>query len=226
MSIVASAGRSLYKLSYQISPIILVNGLAENITEQMLPIVALTQSVDFATGLLSGSINIDEFLCHFEVIPGGNLISNQVGQYPFANQAVAANAIIAQPLRVALHMKCPVNTDGGHLSKFVTLSALKGALDYHIQLGGTFTVVTPSFIYDNCLLLDLKDVSNSQSKQVQNAWQWEFYRPLIAVSQTETAQSSLISKLTNGDRVISPSWSGLSQSISPTITNTIQGLLK
>lgn len=226
MSIIASAGRSLYKLSYEISPIILVNGLAESIPGKMLPIVALTQSVDFAAGLLSGSVNVDDFLCHFEVIPGGNLISNQVGMYPFANQMAAANAIIVQPLRVALHMKCPVNTDGGHLAKFVTLTALKGALDYHIQLGGMFTVVTPSYIYENCLLMDLKDVSNSQSKQVQNAWQWEFFKPLVSAAQADLAQSSLISKLTNGDKVTTPSWSGLSNSISPTAANTIQGLLK
>ena len=50
--------RELYRLGFEISPVILCNGVAEAIPGGMLPIVALTQSASFVTGLIGGAINL------------------------------------------------------------------------------------------------------------------------------------------------------------------------
>ena len=43
--------REMYKLGFEISPVILCDGIAQAIPGGMLPIVALTQSASFVTGL-------------------------------------------------------------------------------------------------------------------------------------------------------------------------------
>src|SRR5690242_11026591 len=98
----------------------LVDGIASAIPGQMLPIISITEAINFTAGLLSGGAgtdlsdpNLDNFFANFEPIPGARLISQQVGHYPFANQAVAANAVIPQPLPVSLLMKCPARPPGG-----------------------------------------------------------------------------------------------------------------
>ena len=50
--------REMYKLGFEISPVILCGGIAQAIPGGMLPIVALTQSASFVTGLLGGAINL------------------------------------------------------------------------------------------------------------------------------------------------------------------------
>jgi hypothetical protein len=50
-----SAAHIAFALSYQISPIILTNGIATNIPGGMLPIIALSQSQGFEDGVLGGS---------------------------------------------------------------------------------------------------------------------------------------------------------------------------
>jgi hypothetical protein len=223
-------GRSAYQLGFEISPIILTEGLAKMLPGHMLPIVTILQAGSLVTGLLSGEINLglDDFFCHFVPLPGSTLIQNQVGMYPFANIDTAANAIIKQPLNVSLIMNCPVNKEAGYISKFMTISALKGSLEYHISLGGSFIVATPSYIYTDCLLISLEDASNGESLQAQNAWRWDFIKPLVTMSDALNAQSSLMGKLSGKNMVTSPSWSGLGTAIAPTlfpqITNLVGGL--
>lgn len=208
--------RTLFQLGYQISPIILTGGLAAFIPGGMLPIVALTQSGNFVLGLLQGnvSLNLDSFFAQFRPLPGTTLVNNQIGKYPFANQAVAANAIIAQPLNVSLSMACPANTQGGYVSKLMTMSALKTALDAHNSAGGTYTVATPSYIYTNCILTNLRDVSAGTGKQVQTEWQWDFEQPLVSQSGAAQALSGLMSKIGGGLPFNGiPAWSGIESSV-------------
>src|SRR5579859_6827529 len=96
-------GLAAYKLSFQLSPIIFVGGIAQNIPFQMLPIIAITEALNFTIGLLSGGdpIDLDNFFANYQPMPGSTLIDNQYGQYPFANQSVAANALITNPLRIS-----------------------------------------------------------------------------------------------------------------------------
>ena len=193
-------GKAIYRLGFEISPVILTNGVATLIPYGMLPIVAITQAAGLVDGLINGNLpdDLDRFFAHFRPLPGATLISNDLGRYPFANQSVAANAIITQPLRVSLRMDVPVNQPGGHTTKFITFLALKALLDLHVSQGGTFSVATPTYIYTNGILMNLSDESNPDSDIPQNAWRWDFEFPLITLSQAAAAQSSLMSKLTSG----------------------------
>lgn len=190
--------QSVYKLAYEISPIILQNGLASAMGG-LLPIIAITEAANFTASLLHGKnpLNLDNFFGHFRPLPGSTLIDNEIGEYPFANQAYAANAIIAKPLKISMLMNCPANVNGGYISKMITFTALKAALDSHIQKGGTFVVATPSYIYLNCLLESLVDVSRPDSQQPQNAWQFQFTQPLISQGPQNTL-SSLMNSLESG----------------------------
>lgn len=204
-----STPRTIFQLGFDISPIILTAGIASFIPGEMLPIVALTEGPNFLTGLLSGNIetSLDNFFAHFIPLPGTTLIDNQIATYPFANQAIAANATITQPLRVSLRMVCPVKETFGYATKLATMSALQAAIAEHTNLGGLYTVATPSFIYTNCLLTQLRDVSTGETRQSQVTWQWDFIQPLVSLQQAQAAQDALMTKLTNG-LPTDGSWSG------------------
>lgn len=208
---------TVFKLGFEISPIILTGGgIATNMPGGMLPIVAITEAANFATGLLDGGtdMSLDAFFAHWVPIPGGTLINNQFGKYPFANQSVAANAVITQPLQISMKMICPVKSAGGYAAKLVTITALQAALAAHGAGGGTYTVATPSFLYTNCLLLDVKDISGGESKQAQTVWQFDFEQPLITLASAQAAQNSLMSQITNGTPISgTPAWSGLGNSV-------------
>lgn len=222
-----SAGLDAFTLAFQISPIALVGGLAQNIPGQMLPIVALTQAADFTLGLLSGTsspTNLLGYFAHFRPMPGGTLIDFQIANYPFANQAVAANAIIAQPLQVSMLMVCPAEGDLGYAAKFATMNGLRTSLQQHSSSGGTYTLITPSSIRPNGILLGLRDASNAESKQPENAWQWDFTFPLLTLQAAQQVQNSLMSKITGGTAINgTPAWSGLSAPTSATGANSIVG---
>jgi len=212
----ASPGLVAFQLSFQVSPIILVDGVAGSMAGGMLPIISITEAINFPLGLLSGgdTPSLDNFFATYRPIPGGSLVSNAIGKYPFANQSVASNAIISQPKRISLLMTCPVRESLGYASKLATMMSLQSTLSQHCNSGGTFIVATPSYFYTSCLLLDLVDVSGPQSKQAQTQWQWNFEQPLLTQAQADAAQNSLMSKITQGTSFSStPSWSGLSQTV-------------
>lgn len=187
-----------YKLSYNLSPIILTGGSAGLIPGRMLPLLAVTESLNFVTGLLgSADIDLDNFFAVFDPVSGSKLIDQQYATYPFANQKVAANSGIAQPLRISLKMTCPAKGPAGALAKIAILNALKATLDNHINNGGTFNVVTPAYIYTNCLLLDLTDVTTNV-KQPQSEWVWNFFQPLLTQDQADAAQNTMMSRISGG----------------------------
>lgn len=210
-----TAAEAAWKLTFQLSPIILTNGIAQNIPGGMLPIISLTEALNFTEGLLSGSdINLNNFFANFRPVPGGSLIDNQFGQYTFANQAVAANSIIAQPLRISMEMVCPVRLPAGYPAKLATITALQTALASHNNQGGTYTVATPSYLYTNCLMTAMRDVSNPDSQQAQNAWQLDFWQPLLTLAQAQQTQNGLLSKISNGLPINGvPTWSGIDPTI-------------
>lgn len=212
-----------FQLSYEISPIILTGGSSSGVPGGMTPIVSILQPGAFSDGLPGDGdpfMSLDDYFARFVVLPGGTLIENTVGEYPFANQAVAANAIIAQPLKVSLLMICPVR-DGGYSQKLSTITSMKSSIDDHVNQGGTFTVATPAFLYTNMLLLNVTDVTDGESKQVQLAYQWNFYKPLLTLEDAEAAQNNLMSKISGGTPVDGdpPQWSGTP----PTVGNPTSG---
>lgn len=212
-------GYEAFKLGFEISPIILTNGIANPIPGTMLPIIAITESLNFVTGLVSGGdpLDLDDFFAHFVPLPGSTLVDQALGQYPFANQAVAANAVIANPLQVSLKMICPVKGPQGYATKLATMTALKATLAKHNSMGGTYTVATPAQIYTSCILLRLVDASSGESAQAQNTYQWDFERPLLTQEDADAAQNTLMQKLTNGVPLIgsggSLSWSGVATAV-------------
>lgn len=191
-------GLVAWKLAFQLSPIVLVNGWAANFPYGMLPIIAITEAANFPLGLLSGgNVNLDRFFANYQPLPGSSLIEQDVGEYPFANQAVAANAVITRPRTVSMVMVCPAQNRFGYWERLAIITALKEVFDRHNSSGGTYIVATPSYIYTNCLMLRMVDTSVGSTKQPQNAWQIDFRRPLITIEEASAAQSGLINLISS-----------------------------
>lgn len=211
-----SPGQAAYKLTFQLSPIIMTGGIASLIPGGMLPLVSISQAIDFTFGLLSGSsdTDLDNFFANYQPLPGATLIDNQIGMYPFANQAVAANAIIAQPLKVSLMMIAPARDSGGYATKLATMMAMQSSFSQHNAQGGLYTVCTPSFFYTDCIMTGMIDVTPGASKQVQMAWRFDFVKPLVTLAQAAEAQGTLMSKISGGTAFDGPpSWSGLGTTV-------------
>lgn len=216
---------SVFKLSYQISPVILVDGLASLIPGGMLPIVTLTEGTNFITGLLTGRApkSLDDFYAHWRPLSGTQFVRQEIGSYPFANQAVAANATIQQPLPVSMLMACPARGDGAYLSKLMTMQSLFAAINQHNNSGGTYAIAMPSGLITGLILRSITDVSGDDAGQVQSMFRWDFEKPLISDAQAQQALSSLMSKLSGG--VATPlSWSGLSSSVGTTVSAAASGV--
>lgn len=216
MSIDLSQGyRQQYELAFQVSPIILSGGIAANYQGQLLPITFLTGGP---------AENLDDAFAHYFPLPGSTLISQAVGMYPFANQQIAANATIQQPLTLSMLMIAPVNQDGGFLTKLSTFSSLQQSLAKHNASGGTYIVATPAYVYENLLLTSMVDASPELSaednKQVQIMFQLDFIQPLLTAAAAASAQSALLQKITNGQQIVgTPSWSGNTASSPANLTN-------
>lgn len=208
-------GSAQFQYTYQINPISLQGGIAENMP-QGLSILNLLQSANFPSGVLSSSkpLNLDDYFANFVPVSGGTLSENEVGLYPFANAQVAANAVIAQPLRISLRMICPARGAGGYSSRRAVFQNLKDQLDIHNSSGGTYTVATPAFTYTNCLLLKLEDQSPGQTKQMQMEWRWDFFQPLLTEQQAQVSLNNMMNKITKATRWVNqPAWSGIDPTV-------------
>lgn len=188
-----SFGQAAYKLAFEISPITLTGGIAGGMSGGALPLPALLSG----GGPLGGGDGLDSSFANFYPIPGSTLITNMVGEYPFANQAIAANAVIKMPLMVSLLMRCPVNA-GTYWQKLGIMTGLQNTLANHCAQGGLFTVATPSFYYTGCILVDLQDVSGGETNQAQMAYRWDFRRPLVALEGNGGSPNSFTGLLGSG----------------------------
>lgn len=196
--------KEAYKLAFSVSPIILTGGLADNLPGSSLPIVAVLQALTFgvqgvATLVGQGSLSsaITPFAT-FEPTSGSNLIASQLASYPFASRAVAGNAQITVPLQVGMRMVAPAQGEGGYALKTASFMMMKSILDQHIALGGLFDVITPSYLYKGCVLLDLRDATGGQTKQKQIEWVWQFQQPLTQEQQLTQVMSNLMGKISGG----------------------------
>lgn len=187
----------------------LTHGLAENVYGGMIPIISLTDPGNFPDGLLgeSGNLSLDDFFAHYVPVDA-SLVDQEVALYPFANQAVAANAIIVNPLSLALRMICPVKDKGGYSRLISIMANLQAQLTKHNLAGGTYTVATPSLIYTECLLRRFVQVSQGPT-QAQSEWRWDFMQPLLTLSQSVQSQNNLMNKLSAATAFKgAPTWSG------------------
>jgi hypothetical protein len=187
-----STEQTAFSLVYEISPIILIDGLAQYFPFGVLPITVLTELFDIP-GIENG-----EFFAHFKPISGGTLAEWEVAEYPFASMQVAANAVIQQPLKISMMMVCPAQNGGGYLIKQAILTALQTAIQNHLLSGGSFTVITPAYTYTNCLLTSIRDITPISDKQVQYVFQWDFVQPLITASGAQQVLGNLMNKFENG----------------------------
>nr|WP_254867040.1 hypothetical protein [Salmonella enterica] len=144
------------------------------------------------------------------------MVDYDIGRYPFANQAVAANALLSQPLRIPMLMDAPVNENTGAMTKLVTLSSLQAALQAHASLGGTFIVATPGIIYSNCILRTVRDVTGSNDALPQRQWLWDFEQPLLSETGAEQAINSYLNKIDNGDKATESAWTSTISAIGNT----------
>jgi hypothetical protein len=186
-----TTGQTVFQAAFEVSPIILQGGLAQ-FSGGYLPLTAITEIIDFP-GLSS-----KQFFAHFKPLAGSSLAEWQVAEYPFVNLQMAANAQIQMPLKVSMLQVSPAQTGGGYLFKQAIFTAMKIALENHIQLGGTFTVLTPAYTYTNCLLTGLRDVTSPSDKQTQTMYQWDFVQPLITESAAAQVVGSLMDRLGGG----------------------------
>jgi hypothetical protein len=198
-----AASNSLIQLQYQVCPIFLTGGIASSISGSILPLLTLTNSqsgANLAGNLLPFDItNLDDAFATFTVLAGGTLVVQQVARYPFANQAVAANATIREPLAISVIMDTPMRTPDAWVRKQSVMTSLKQTLDNHNNAGGMYTVMTPAFMYDGLIMTALTDTPRSGSNPIpQNAWKFDFEKPLVTLSDATAAQNLLTSKITNG----------------------------
>lgn len=201
-SILSTAGRSIAELAYQCTPIFLTGGIASETTGSVLPIITFTETVSFVNNIISGSglSDPDNFFASWMPMPGGSLINNAVGQYPFANQTVAANALIANPLNVSMMMICPPRNAGYYVTKMATISSLQAALYQHNSMGGMYTILTPGYIYTNMIMTGMRDASQRPDVAPQSQFMFDFVRPLTQESEAQQVTSTLMSKLSIGSK--------------------------
>jgi len=196
------ADRTSFTLQYQKSPILFTGGIAG--FGDGLPIIAVTQSEEYQSiPTYVNPLALDNWYFDFYPMSGATLAEIEVATYPFANQYVAANAQIAQGLRISLLMLAPVKQQDGYAQKAGVFNTLQKTIQSHTALGGTYTVATPSGYYMNSLLLSLKDVSEGDPKRPQDRWQWDFFQPLLTVQSAQSAQNQLMSKIGAGVQVSS-----------------------
>ena len=214
------------QLQYQVCPIVLSGGIASQILGSMLPIMSLFGMGGIAGLPLLGGlplpfdpVDLDDAFGAFNVLPGGTLVNQQIAKYPFANQSVAANATIREPLTLSVIMDAPMRGPNAWLIKQAIMTSLKFTLDAHNNAGGTYIVMTPAYMYDNLIMVSMTDNSRSNNSLPQNAWRFDFERPLVALADLQNAQNQLMSKITGGAQITDPSQSGIQQgSTSPQST--------
>ena len=211
--------RDSYDLAFQVSPIILTGGIASGIPGGMLPIIMLVGGLaGFAQGLLSsGGLSMQDFPARFIPTPGTTAILQSIGQYPFANRNIAANATIEMPKNIGFQMIAPVQDSGGYLTKLALFTSLQSALNNHNNNGGTYTLATPSMIFPDCVMLGMTDATQTSSKQQQIMWQLDFQQPLISLQSAQAAFNGLMGLLDSGAQVAAGSWSGIGSVIGSSI---------
>jgi hypothetical protein len=197
-----AGNRNSFSQSFELAPIVLVGGVAAGMSGGIAPVTSFLGQGG-SGGLLSSTStgpagSTPPPWARFQLIAGGTLIDNQIAHWPLANQAVAANAVITQPLRISLLMISPAHDSVSYTAKQAIMTALQSTLYQHTGQGGWYNVATPSYIYQGCLLTQLRDVSQTPpGGQVQWGWQWDFEQPLITAAAAQGAQNTAMSKISS-----------------------------
>jgi hypothetical protein len=200
------ASNTQAQLSFQVCPIVLTGGIASQVPGGIMPMLSYLYASGSALELPYLSGDLDDAFGAFNVLPGGTLYSATIGKYPFANQWVAANAIINEPLTISVIMDAPMrNPKSAGIAvssawemKIAVMAGLQAALARHGNEGGTYTVITPAFAYVDLVLTALTDNSRGNNSLPQNAWRFDFEKPLVTTVDAQGAVSQLLQKITVG----------------------------
>lgn len=188
------------QLAYQVCPILLEGGIAAQMPDGILPMLNLLYPSGAANELPwdIGDINgLDDAFGAFNVLPGGTLISQTIGKYPMANQWVAANAVINEPLTISVIMDAPMRGPHPWDTKKSIFTSLQAALIQHNNRGGMYIVATPAFNYTHMVMLALTDNSRGNNSLPQNAWRFDFEKPLVTLGDAQTAYNAWLDKAAN-----------------------------
>lgn len=189
-------GEVQFKLTYEISPIFLTGGIAGSMPGATVPIISYTDGNLFGSILAAGQEQaLDNFFAHFIPVAGSTLVNNAIGKYPLANQSVAANALIFEPLRISLVMICPARREGDFRQRQAIITSLKRTLDAHHLAGGTYTIATPTFLYTDCVMTGFSDASGGETRQPQYRYQLDFEQPLISQQAAQQSYNNLMAKI-------------------------------
>lgn len=200
--------RAAWQASFQVNPIYLTGGSFSTAPGSIYSLGTLAYAV--GGEIVSQLTGSQPWPGQWIVLPGAAIVKQSVATYPFASQQVAANATVQEPLTLSMLFRAPANELFGYLSKLGIFMALQAALIAHNNAGGTYTVLTPSSIYQNGLLLNVFDATDGETHQEQVDWQFDFFFPLITQQQANASVSRAMSKLSNGQQIIGPpSWSSL-----------------
>jgi len=191
-----SSGLNEFTLQYGVSPIILKGGLA-NLQGGPIPIVFYTTGGSIRNLQQAQNTNLDD-LIKFDPLPGSTIIEQIAAQGPTANQQVASNATVTQPLGVSLLMTAPASSALPYKAKQSVLTQMQRALAQHNALGGLYIVNTPACPWDNCILLRITDVTGGDTKQRQVQWRWDFTQPLVTISAVQGALNGIMQKFNDG----------------------------
>ena len=205
MSFIGNAARLTYQLAFEYSPILLQGGNYKNTPGGYYPIIGLYgQLAAFGQGALTNGFSTANFFARYYPLPGGTTVNFKYSEYPYANQQIAANSAVKQALEISLLMIAPVNAKAGYLTKTLLMQSFITSLQNHVLAGGYFTILTPGYIYENCLLKGKTDVTPENDKQKQIMYQLDFYCPIITEGQTETTPNKVIKFLSSGASFKSP----------------------
>ena len=197
---------------YQIAPIALIDGIAAGKPIGSMTVLSLTEGTESPN-----YADPNDYFANFKLLPGGTLIDFSPAEYPFASMSMAANAMLQQALAFSVEMVCPVrNGRLSYPSIQQTITFIQQRLQAHLLMGGSFTVGTPGFIYQNCLLKVLRDTTSAGDIKVQQKFQWDFVQPLVTAQDAEQAFNGLYAKLNAGLPVSNPPTNSA-------VANTIRG---
>lgn len=207
MNPVNSVANTAFALAYEWSPIIFTGGLF-NWSDFGFPIIAVTQSLSVA-GTLTAAVldggNIQPFaqpLFTWRPMPGSTLWEAEIAEYPLYTSQIAANAQVQRPLRVSMLGISPAGAGTPMSVKIATMFALRAVIQDHVNQGGTFTVVTPSYVYTDCLLTNFVDVSDGTTNQAQVSWQLDFVQPLLTFPNSGGLLSTFMDTISKGGQSI------------------------
>ena len=94
--------------------------------------------------------------------------------------------------------------------KTAKFSNLINALNYHNNNGGLYTVLTPSYIYRDCILLRVSDVNSTidGSSQFQSVWRFDFIQSLVSNAKSKVVLKHDKTDMDIGCKNILISWIG------------------